>query len=321
MVRHFLTLNEYSTDEIKTILNNAIEIKANPEKYYDVLKNKTMIMLFEKTSTRTRLSFEAGMTQLGGHAIFLDTRTTQFTIADYIDEIRATMRFGDILMYRPLKHQKLVDAAKYAKIPIINALCEKYHPCQAMGDVLTMIEKSGGTVEGIRGKKVVYIGIGNNVSNSLATACTKLGAKITLCVPEKDKAAYDKELEAQAKKTGLYEETTDRSCLKDADFVYTDTWVNMEFFKPDGSVNETFSDEFERRKRIFGPYQVSKALLDKYGSNAKIMHCMACHPPYEITRDAIDHPNSIIFDQTENRLHAQKAIILFLLGFLKSNNG
>lgn len=312
--RHFVTLKDYSSDEIKDMLNLAIKIKKNPEKYSDILKNKTMIMLFEKTSTRTRLSFEAGMTQLGGHAIFLDSRTTQFKIAEFIDEIRATMRFGDILMYRPLKHQSLVDAVKYAHIPIINALCEKYHPCQAIGDALTMIEKSGGTVNSLKGKKIVWLGIGDNVSNSLVEVCTKLGAKITLCIGGKDPAAIDAELEAKAKATGLFEETTDLSCLKDADFVHTDTWINMEFFDQKGNVVPEFREEFERRKKKFLPFQLNKAVLDKYKSNAKIMHCMACHPPYEITRDAIDHHNSIIFDQTENRLHSQKAIILKLLG-------
>ena len=314
MIRHLLTLKDWSKDEIEEIINKAIVIKKNPEKYYDILKNKTMIMLFQKTSTRTRLSFETGMTQLGGHAIFLDWRTTQFLIADFIDEIRATMRFGDILMYRPLKHQSLVEAAKVAKIPIINALCEKYHPCQALGDALTMVEKSGGSVKDFKGKKVVWLGMANNVSNSLVQACTKLGAKIILCIGEKDSAAVDKELENEAKKTGLYKETTDLSCLKEADFVYTDAWINMEFFDKNGNVVERFKKELERRKKVLLPFQLNKALLEKYKSKAKLMHNMACHVGYEITRDAIDHPNSIIFDQAENRLHAQKAIILKLLG-------
>ncbi|MEE9323510.1 MAG: ornithine carbamoyltransferase [Candidatus Aenigmarchaeota archaeon] len=317
MVRHLLTLKDYTGEEIKTILNKAIEIKKNPEDYRDVLKGKygriTLIMLFQKTSTRTRLSFEDGMGQLGGHAIFVDWRTTQFKIADIRDETRAMERYADIIMARLLKHETLMKMVKAARTPIINGLCERYHPCQALGDVLTMIEKSGGSVDSLKGKKVVWLGIGNNVSNSLVMACTKLGAKITLCIAEKDKAAYDKELEDQAKATSLYEETTDLRCVKDADFVYTDSWINMEFFDDDGNVKEDFKEEIERRKEVFLPYQLSKALLDKYKSNAKIMHNMPCHPPYEITRDAIDHPNSIIFDQAENRLHIQKAIILHLL--------
>jgi ornithine carbamoyltransferase len=312
--RNMISLNDYSSEDITQILDRAIEIKKNPEKYSDILKNKTLIMLFEKSSTRTRLSFEAGMTQLGGHAIFLDRKTTQFTIADFADEMRATVRFGDILMYRPLKNKSLVETVKVSRIPVINALCEKYHPCQALGDALTMIEKSGGKVSDLKGKKVVWLGLGDNVSNTLVTACTKLGAKITLCIGEKDRDSYDPELEAQAKATGLYNETTDLSVVADADFVHTDTWINMEFFNPDGSVKESFKAEFERRKKVLLPYQLNKALLDKYHSNAKLMHCMACHVPYEISRDAIEHPNSIIFDQAENRLHVQKAIIVELLG-------
>lgn len=316
MVRHLLTLKDYSSQEIGQIINKALEIKKNPEAYYSVLDKKTLIMLFQKMSTRTRLSFEAGMTQLGGHAIFLDWRATQFLIAEFKDEIRATMRFGDILMFRPLKHSSLREAEQVANIPILNALCEMYHPCQALGDALTMIEKSGGTLEDFKGRKVVWLGIGNNVSNSLTLVTTKLGAKMVLCVPEKDPASVDQELLDQAKSTGLYEETSDTSCIADADFVHTDTWINMEFFDRNGKVVPGFKEEFERRKQVFLPYQLSKELLDKHNSNAKIMHCMAVHPPYEITRDAVDHPNSIIFDQTENRLHIQKAIILFLLGRL-----
>ncbi|MFA6530957.1 MAG: ornithine carbamoyltransferase, partial [Candidatus Micrarchaeia archaeon] len=175
--RNMISLNDYSSEDITQILDRAIEIKKNPEKYSDILKNKTLIMLFEKSSTRTRLSFEAGMTQLGGHAIFLDRKTTQFTIADFADEMRATVRFGDILMYRPLKNKSLVETVKVSRIPVINALCEKYHPCQALGDALTMIEKSGGKVSDLKGKKVVWLGLGDNVSNTLVTACTKLGAK------------------------------------------------------------------------------------------------------------------------------------------------
>lgn len=311
-MKHFISLNDYSPGEIQSILETAHKIKKQwlAGKQTPLLKNKTLIMLFQKTSTRTRLSFEAGMTQLGGHAIYLDWRTTQFQIAEFIDEIRATMRFGDALMFRPLKHKSLLEAEKVATIPIINALSEKYHPCQALGDALTIIEKAGK----LKGKKIVYLGIANNVSNSLINICTKLGASVALCSPEKDPASRDKGLEKKAKATGLYEETKDLSCLKDADFVYTDTWLNMEFFNPDSSVKKQFKKEFERRKSLLKPYQLSAALLKKHKSNAKIMHDMPCHPGYEITRDAIDHKNSIIFDQAENRLHAQKGLLVWLLG-------
>lgn len=313
---HLISLKDWDAKTIKEVLEKAIEIKKNPDKFSDILKNKTLIMLFEKSSTRTRLSFEAAMTQLGGHAIFLDKRTTQFMIADFIDEIRATMRFGDILMYRALKNEDLMTAARVAKIPVINALDKKYHPCQGLGDALTMIEKSGGSVDDFKGKKVVWLGVANNVSNSLMQVTTKLGGKFISCVAERDKPTFDQELLDQVKATGLYEETTDLSCLKDADFVHTDTWIDMEFFDKDGNVVPEYKDELERRKKKFKPFQLSKALLDKYNCKAKLMHCMAVHIGYEITRDAMDHKNSVILDQAENRMHVQKAIILKCMGLV-----
>jgi len=299
-----LTLKEWDSEIIKQVIDKAIEIKNDKQGYYDILKNRTMIMYFEKASTRTRLSFEAAMTELGGHAIFLDKRTSQVSISELKDEIRAMARYADIIMARVKKHKTLVEMVENIDIPVINGCCEKYHPCQALGDAMTMIEHEGD----LRGKKLVWLGIANNVSNSLLMTCVKLGAKVTLCIPEKDPDAIDSNLEEKAKKTGLYEETTDLSEIRDADFVYTDTWINMEFI-----ADPNFAAEKERRVKALTPFQLNKSLLDKYGCKAKLMHCMPCHIGYEITRDAIEHPNSIIFDQAENRLHLQKAVILKLL--------
>lgn len=299
-----LTLKEWDSEIIKQVIDKAIEIKNDKQGYYDILKNRTMIMYFEKASTRTRLSFEAAMTELGGHAIFLDKRTSQVSISELKDEIRAMARYADIIMARVKKHKTLVEMVENIDIPVINGCCEKYHPCQALADAMTMIEHEGD----LRGKKLVWLGIANNVSNSLLMTCVKLGAKVTLCIPEKDPDAIDSNLEEKAKKTGLYEETTDLSEIKDADFVYTDTWINMEFI-----ADPNFAAEKERRVKALTPFQLNKSLLDKYGCKAKLMHCMPCHIGYEITRDAIEHPNSIIFDQAENRLHLQKAVILKLL--------
>lgn len=309
-----ITLKDWTDTEIKQIIENAIEIKKNPEKYSDILKSKTMVMLFQKTSTRTRLSFEDGMNQLGGHAIFVDWGTTQFKLAgvDFSDEIKATERFADIIMTRTLTTETLTEMVKHTRTPIINGLCKKYHPCQALADVLTMVEKSGG-VEEFKGKTVVWLGLANNVSNSLMLATTKLGAKFVLCVAETDPPSFDQELIDQAKATGNFEETKDLSCLKNADFVHTDTWIDMEFFDKKGEISSEYKSEFDRRKNSFMPFQLSKGLLDKYESSAKIMHCMPCHVGFEITRDAIDSPNSVIYDQAENRLHAQKALILKML--------
>ncbi len=305
MVRHLLNLKDIRTEELKGIIKKAIEIKKNPGNYSEALKDKTLVMYFEKTSTRTRLSFEAGMTKLGGHGIFLDKRTTQISISELKDEIRAIERYADIMMARVMKHSTLLEMAKNIKVPLINGCCEKYHPVQGIGDAMTMIENCGS----LEGKNVVWMGIGNNVSNSLINVCTKLGAKISMIVAEKHPLSVDEELIQKARETDLYEETKDLNLLKNADFVHTDTWVDMELINDPG-----FKKEKERRLKALAPYQLNKALLEKYGCNGKIMHCMPCHVGYEITRDAIDHKNSIIFDQAENRMWSQMAVMLFLLG-------
>jgi len=268
-------------------------------------------MLFQKTSTRTRLSFEAGMTELGGHAIFLDVRTSQLETADFADEIRAIMRFGDMLMFRALRAADVERAASYGRIPVMDACSEKYHPAQALADMLTMIEHARG-LENI--KKIVWLGIENNVSNSLKLVCAKLGKEMALVSPEVDPDSIDEELDAIASASGKITSTTNLAAgLSGADFIHTDTWMNMEFFEK-GKILPQFRVEYERRKKVFMPYQLNAALLQQYAPHAKIMHCMPCHTGYEITRDAIDHPHSIIFDQAENRMNIQKAIMLWLLG-------
>ncbi len=304
--RDVLTLKDFSKKELEYLIDLGIKIKRKPKRYQNKLKRKTLVMLFEKSSTRTRTSFESGMTQLGGHAIFLDWKSSQLSIgAELKDEVRSIERYCDVIAARVRKHKILQEIAKAVKKPVINMLSEKYHPCQGLGDMMTIKEHLGS----LEGKKLVYTGIANNVSNSLVAAGIKLGMKVTLAIPEKDSDSIDKELESQARATGLYEETTDlKSAIKDADIVYTDTWVNMEFMS-----DLKFAEEKERRLKTFMPYQVNAKLLEESGSHAKIMHCLAAHVGYEITRDAIDHSNSIIFDQAENRLHIQKAILVSLV--------
>lgn len=311
-MRHLISLKEQSREDILKIINLAKKIKDKykSEEITNCLPNKTLIMFFQKTSTRTRLSFEAGMTELGGHAIFLDARTTQMSLSDFGDEIRAVMRFGDVLMFRAKKVADVEKAASYNQIPVIDACSEKYHPAQALSDLLTMSEHSGG-LENI--KKITWLGIENNVSNTLMLACAKLGIQVAIAAPEVDGDSVDAELNKQAEATGLVKRTLDLAeVLADTDYVHTDTWMNMEFFE-NGKIKPEFAQEFERRKKIFLPYQLNAAAINKYAPNAKIMHCMPCHVGYEISRDAIDHPNAIIFDQAENRKHIQKAIIMWLL--------
>ncbi len=311
-MRHLISLKEQSKEDILKILDLAQKIKAkrNAGELTNYLTNKTLVMLFQKTSTRTRLSFESGMTELGGHGIFLDARTSQLGLSDFGDEIQAIMRFGQVLMFRALKADDVIKAASYNRIPVIDACSEKYHPAQALSDLLTMAEKSGG-IENV--KKITWLGVENNVSNTLMLACVKLGIKVAIAAPEANIQSVDAELNAMVESTGLVTRTTDLAqALQDTDFVHTDTWMDMEFFE-NGQVKASFQAEYERRKATFMPFQLNANLINTYAPKAKIMHCMPCHVGYEISRDAIDHPSAVIFDQAENRLHMQKAMIMWLL--------
>lgn len=311
--RHLLTLLDVSGPEILDIIKLAETIKKNPQKYARALANKTLTMIFQKNSTRTRLSFEAGMTQLGGHAIFLDWRTTQLGIASLEDEGRVIARMSDIIMARLLKHEDLVKIAQSSRVPVINGLCEKFHPCQSLGDLLTMKEKLAEKKRQLKGAVVCYVGIGNNVSNTLVVACTQAGMRVVLCTPEIDPSSKDYRLDQyfiDAKKKGLLVVETDlKKAVKDADFVYTDTWVNMEFF-----TDPSFAKEKQRRLKVFMPYTISKRVLSWCKKDVMIMHDMPIHHGYEMTTEVVESPQSVIFDQAENRLHIEKAMMVWLLG-------
>jgi ornithine carbamoyltransferase len=300
---HLLALKDWTIPQIEETIDKSIEIKRNPTKYRTALEDKSLAMIFQKTSTRTRISFEVAMAQLGGHALYVDWRTTNLVLADIRDETRYMSRNVDCIMARLLRHADLVAMAEVSQVPVINGCDEKYHPCQAVADLMTVKEKKGR----LKGLKLVYIGVHNNVCNSLIVGCTRTGVKITAVTPIVNQAAVDKELIAAAKKTGLFETTLDvKKVVKDADVVYTDTWVDMEFF-----LAPKFKVEKEKRIKLMLPYQINKRLMR--GSDALIMHDMPIHRGYEISDDMIDHPNSIIFDQSENRLHTAKAILLKLI--------
>jgi len=285
------------------IIDEAIEVKKNPEKYKAALEGKSLAMIFQKTSTRTRVSFEVAMTQLGGHALYIDWRTTNFTIADVYDETQYLSRNVDCIMARLLRNADLQVMANASRVPVINGCDEKYHPSQAIADLMTMKEKKGK----LKGLKLVYVGIHNNVCNSLIEGCTKTGVKITTVTPIFNEPSRDNELLKSAEKSGLWKTSLDvEEAVKDADFVYTDTWIDMEFFS-----DPKFSAEKEKRLKIMMPYQINKKLLGK--SNAYIMHDMPIHRGYEISADIIESPNSVIYEQSENRLYSAKAILLKLL--------
>ena len=303
MPKHMINFKNWSREELLEIIDKSIEIKKNPEKYRNALEGKSLAMIFQKTSTRTRVSFEVAMTQLGGHAIYLDWRTTQFVLADIRDEVRYLSRNVDCIMARLLKNSDLMLMAEASRVPVINGCDEKYHPCQAITDLMTMKEKKG-SLEGV---KLVYIGVHNNVCNSLIEICTKLGVEITTVTPIIHEPAIDKELLEEAKKSGFYKAETDvKKAVKDADFVYTDTWVDMELF-----LDPKFKEEKEKRIKLMTPYQVNSQLLAE--SKALIMHDMPIHRGYEISGEAVESPRSIIYEQAENRLYTAKAILLRLL--------
>jgi ornithine carbamoyltransferase len=301
---HLLNFKELSNQELIQLVDTAIVIKNYPQKYVKALEGKTAALIFQKTSTRTRVSFEVAMTQLGGHGLFLDWRATNFAMADLSDEIGYLSRNIDCIMARLLYHSDLNKIAKNSHVPVINGCDEKYHPSQVIADLITIKEKKGT----LSGAKLVYVGVHNNVTNSLIEACTKTGVKITTVCPIFNEASKDNELLSDAKKTGLWESTLDlKSAVSDTDFVYTDTWVDMEFF-----TDPKYAEEKEKRVKMMIPYQINAELLKS--TNAYVMHDMPIHRDYEITSDIIENPKSIIYEQAENRLYSAKAILLKLIG-------
>lgn len=300
---HLLNFKNWTGKQIVDVINRSLEIKQNPQNYWKELEARSLAMIFQKTSTRTRVSFEVAMTELGGHAIFLDWRATNFTLADIYDETKYLSRNVDCIMARLMRHEDLKVMAKASRVPVINGCDEKYHPCQAIADLMTVKEVKGN----LEGVKLVYVGVHNNVCNSLIEACTKVGVRITTVTPLINEPSKDDELIKAAEETGLYENTLDvRAAVKDADFVYTDTWVDMEFF-----LDPKYAKEKERRMNIMMPYQINAKLLRE--SNAYVMHDMPIHRDYEISAEIIESPRSIIYQQAENRLHSAKAILIALL--------
>lgn len=298
-----LTLGGWSSRKIEELIDTSLEIKEEPGEFRSVLLGRSLAMVFQKTSTRTRLSFEVAMSQLGGHAVYMDWLTTNLVLADLRDEIRSISEYVDGVMARLLKNSDLKVMAEASEVPVINGCDEKYHPCQAIGDLMTIKERKGR----LAGLRLVYVGVHNNVCNSLIEGCTKMGVKMTAVTPLVNKASVDEELLERAKRTGLFEVSLDvEAAVEDCDVVYTDTWVDMEFF-----LDPKFRAQKERRIKLMLPYQINKKLLGK--SDAFIMHDMPIHRGYEIADDMVESSHSIIYLQSENRLHSAKAILLKLL--------
>jgi ornithine carbamoyltransferase len=302
-MKHLINFKDWTPRELASFIDTAIEIKQEPEKYRTALQDKSLAMIFQKTSTRTRVSFEVAMTQLGGHAVYLDWLTTQFALADVGDEAKYLSRNVDCIVARLKRNADLMTMAAASQVPVINGCDEKYHPCQAVADLMTVKEHKGK----LKGLKLVYVGVLNNVCNSLIEACTMTGMHITTVTPIVHESAQDKSLLDKARETGLYRTTLDaEKAVAGADAVYTDTWVDMELF-----LDPQFKAEKEERIKRMMPYQINSTLLAD--SNALIMHDMPIHRGYEISAEMVEAPNSIIYDQAENRLHSEKAILLALL--------
>ncbi len=303
-MNHFLNLIDQPAERLRQLLARAAELKADRKagKPNAALAGKVVGLVFEKPSLRTRLSFEAGVAQLGGTSLFLPGNEIGLGWREPLpDFARVTSRYLDCLVMRVFRQETVDAMAKYGTVPVINGLSDRSHPCQAMADLLTIQEAFGG----VAGKTVAFIGDGNNVAMSLAVGCGKLGANFVLACP-KGYAFDDAFLKGYAAKVGelLPVVTHDpAAAVRNADAIYTDVWTSM-------------GQEAERDERLnkFAPFQVNEALLAKAPAHCKVLHCLPAHRGEEITAGVADGPASVIFDQAENRLHAQKAVLEWLLG-------
>lgn len=297
-LRHFLTLKDLNTTELQGLIKRGIEIKSALRKgeLYQPLQGKVIAMIFEKSSTRTRVSFEAGMAQFGGHTIFMSSRDTQLGRGESIeDTARVLSQMVDAIMIRTFEQEKIETLAKYANVPIINGLSDTYHPCQLLADMQTYYEHRGS----IEGKIVVWLGDGNNMCHSYINAARLYGFNLRYVCPER----YLPDVDIVNAATESVQYFSDaKVAVKDADLVVTDVWASM------GQEEET-----HERIRIFTPYQVNTALMTVAKEDALFMHCLPAHRGEEVTAAVIDGKQSVVWDEAGNRLHAQKALLEFLL--------
>ena len=304
-MRHIPNLKDLSAEEIQNILDRAATIKANPKEYSQLLTGESLAMLFQKTSTRTRVSFEVAMTELGGHAIYMDWMTSNFVLSGIEYETQYLSRNVSCIMARLKHHLDLEKIISSSRVPVINGCCEKFHPCQALTDILTVSEHYDGELSSAH---IVYVGVQNNVSNSLAGICSKLGIQLSIATPKADAKgeSLDEDTQSMISSSDRIQHVTDpKEVIGSADFVYTDTWIDMQYFN-----NPDFKNEKDARVKQMAPYQINRALVK--GINCKIMHDMPIHDGYEITPEMVRDPRSIIFEQAENRLHAQKGLLWWL---------
>ncbi len=303
--KDFLSLEDVSQDEFLHLMDLTRRVKAQPQNYRQALAGQTLGMIFEKSSTRTRVSFEVGMYQLGGHALFLSRDDIQLGRGETIeDTARVLSRYVQALMCRTFGQERVAALARHATVPVINGLSDFAHPCQALADYFTVLER----FHRLSGVRLTYVGDGNNVAHSLIEGAAIVGAHITLCCPpgREPNAALCARASGVAKSTGgsVRLEANPAAAVAGADAVYTDVWVSM------GQEKDGAKDLV---RQTFGPYQVNRALFERASEQAIFLHCLPAHRGEEVTDDVADHVRSAIFDQAENRMHTEKALLLHLL--------
>jgi ornithine carbamoyltransferase len=302
--KDFIEVHDYSADEVMELFRLSADIKANPKKYATTLAGQTLGMIFEKSSTRTRVSFEVGMFQLGGHALFLSARDIQLGRGEPIyDTAKVLSRYLDGIMARTFAHKTVTDLAEFSTVPVINGLTDLSHPCQSMTDFFTAYEKFGGE---LKGRKLAYIGDGNNMAHSLMFTASKVGMDIAVATP----AGYAPDAtvvamaqaDAEAAGTRVIVTNSIEEAVAGADVVETDVWASM------GQEAEA-----EKRNRDFTGWIVDRRVMDMAKKDAIFMHCLPAHRGEEVSAEVIDSPQSVIYDEAENRLHVQKAIMVALM--------
>ncbi|MGM7636770.1 ornithine carbamoyltransferase [Bacillus sp. Hm123] len=299
----FLKLMDFSSEEVAALIELADDMKKNKEKYFDSLKGQILGMIFEKHSTRTRVSFEAAMLQLGGNAMFLSSNDLQVGRGETIEDTGKVLSgYLDGIMIRTHSHSRIEALAEAASIPVINGLTDLYHPCQALADLLTVYEFKGG----FKGNKMVYVGDGNNVAHSLMIASVMVGMDFTLTAPKGYEAdpqvvQFAQEISEQTgAKLAFIENPLE--AVQGADFIYTDVWTSM------GQ-----EEEAKERLQVFAPYQVNDELMAAANPDCKFMHCLPAHREEEVSASVMDGEKSVVFQQAENRMHAQKAVLYSLM--------
>ena len=304
--KHLLTLQDWSEDDILRCLSLALKLKAMQKsgQKQHILDGKTLAMIFSKSSTRTRVSFEVGASQLGGTALFLSTADIQLGRGEPIgDTARVLSRMVDGIMIRTFKQSDLEELAKFGSIPVINGLTDEFHPCQVLADLMTIWEKKGV----FKGLKLAFVGDGNNMAHSLMIGCSKLGIDVSIASPDgyKPKPAYTAwAVENAAQQGSRVTVCTDPlEACRNADVIYTDVWASM------GQ-----EEEAAKRMQAFSGYQVNKACLAVAKADCIFLHCLPAHRGEEVAADVIDGAHSVVFDEAENRLHAQKAVMALLMG-------